>query len=141
METDLKYKEVTAKIIGVFYDVYNELGCGFVEAVYVKAMVMALRQAGLKVETNVAVPVSFRGEVIAEFFADIFVEQVVLLELKAVQSFAPAHEAQLLNYLRATPIEVGLLLNFGPKPEFKRMAFENSRKKGPRMDADERGLE
>ena|SRR5438874_13421131 len=136
----LKHADLTEKIIGVFYQVYNELGFGFLESVYHKAMLVALRALDLHVETKVAVPVWFRGEVIADFEADLMVEGVVLLELKAVQTLVQAHEAQLLNYLRATPIEVGLLMNFGPQPQFKRMAFDNDRKQlRPRICADERG--
>jgi len=124
----LKHKELTEKIIGVFYEVYNELGHGFLESVYEEAMAVALPQAGLKVERQVPLRVTFRGTVIGDFRADLLVESSVLLELKAGRELEPAHEAQLLNYLRATEIEVGLLLNFGPKPQFKRLVFENSRK-------------
>jgi GxxExxY protein len=136
----LKHCDLTEKLIGVFYDVYNELGFGFLESVYQTAMTIALRNKGIEVRTKVPVPVSFRGQVIATFEADVLVENAVLLELKGVQALVPAHEAQLLNYLRATPIEVGLLLNFGPKPQFKRLAFDNERKQlRPRINADERG--
>ncbi len=124
----LKHRELTEKIIGVFYDVYNELGHGFLESVYEEAMAVALPQGGLRVERQVPLRVTFRGIVIGDFRADLLVEDSVLLELKAARDIDPAHEAQLLNYLRATEIEVGLLLNFGPKPQFKRLVFENSRK-------------
>ncbi|HEX4590891.1 MAG TPA: GxxExxY protein [Gemmataceae bacterium] len=122
------YEGLTKRIIGVFYEVYNELGHGFLESVYHKAMVLALRQAGLQVESCVPVPVWFRGELVGAFEADIVVERTVLLELKAAKALESAHEAQTLNYLRATPIEVGLLLNFGPKPQVRRFAFANTRK-------------
>ena len=122
------HKELTDKIIGVFYDVYNELGHGFLESVYETAMVIALREKGINVERQVEIPVWFRGQKIGVFFADLMVENLVIIELKAVRSFDPSHEAQLLNYLRATEIEIGLLLNFGVKPEIKRKIFDNPRK-------------
>src|SRR5882757_4054081 len=109
----MKHEELTQKIIGVFYDVYNELGHGFLESVYETAMVIALEDAGLSVKRQVEVPVWFRGRQIGTFFADLLVEDVVIVELKAVRSIDPSHEAQLLHYLRATEIELGLLLNFG----------------------------
>jgi GxxExxY protein len=123
------HEELTKRIIGVFYEVYNELGHGFLESVYHNAMVLALRQAGLMVESKVPVPVWFRGQQVGAFEVDILVERKVLLELKAVRALESAHEAQTLNYLRATPIEVGLLLNFGPKPQVRRFAFSNTRKR------------
>lgn len=125
----LKHGEITEKIIGVFYDVYNELGFGFLESVYHKAMLIALADAGLSVETQVNLPVFFRGHLVGDFFADILVEQAVILELKSVEELASAHDSQLLNYLKASPAEVGLLLNFGPKPRFKRLVFDNVRKR------------
>jgi GxxExxY protein len=128
--THLKCAELTNRIIGVFYDVYNELGSGFLESVYEEAMFLALNEAGLKTERQVLLRVWFRGRPIKEFKADLVVEGQVILELKAAREFSPNDEPQLLNALRATEIEVGLLLNFGPKPEFKRAVFDNSRKKG-----------
>ena len=125
----LKHRELTEKIIGVFYDVYNELGHGFLESIYEQALAIALVQAGMKVERQVAVSVWFRGQQIGDFRADMRVDGKVLLELKAARAIDEAHEKQLLNYLRATDIEVGLLLNFGVKPQFRRLAYENERKK------------
>src|SRR5688572_3477084 len=125
----LKHKELTETIIGVFYDVYNELGHGFLESVYEKAFEVALTAKGVNVCCQIAVPVWFHGHRVGDFTADLLVERSVLLELKAVRTLDSAHEAQLLNYLRATEIEVGLLFNFGIKREFKRLAFDNSRKK------------
>lgn len=119
---------VTEKVIGVFYDVYNELGCGFLESVYHRSMLVALRQAGLEVDSRVPIPVFFRGEPVGDFEADLVVEGRVIVELKAARMLDPAHETQLLNYLRATPIEVGLLLNFGTKPQMRRLIFDNPRK-------------
>lgn len=132
-----KHRELTEKVIGQFYAVYNELGHGFLESVYAAAMELALREVGLKVEREVRIQVRFRGVVIGEFRADFFVEDCLLLELKATKVLDAADDAQTLNYLRATPIEVALLLNFGPKPEFKRLAFDNARKvlPDPRLSA------
>jgi len=133
-----KHQELTRKIIGVFYEVYNELGHGFLESVYEAAMLIALREAGLKAEAQVPIAVYFRGNRVGDFRADLMVENAILLELKAARALDSSHEAQLLNYLRATQIEVGLLLNFGIKPEFKRLAFDNERKTQPQIAADER---
>ena len=124
----LKHKELTETIIGVFYEVYNELGHGFLESVYEKAFEYALASNNLEVLRQIDVPVWFRGQKVGAFVADVLVNKSVLLELKATRTLDSAHEAQLLNYLRATEIEVGLLFNFGIKPEFRRLVFENSRK-------------
>lgn len=117
MENDshLKHAALTELITGVFFNVYNELGFGFLESVYRKALHMALVEKGLKVETEVAVPVFFRGVNVGDFRADLVVNGCILLELKTAEAIVVAHEAQLLNYLRATSLEVGLILNFGPK--------------------------
>jgi GxxExxY protein len=124
----LKHSGITDKVIGVFYDVYNELGCGFLESTYSHAMVIALRQFGLNAESEMPVPVWFRGEKIGQYFADILAEEKVILELKCARNLESAHEAQLLHYLRATQVEVGLLLNFGLRPQFRRLLFDNDRK-------------
>ena len=129
MKTDLKHGLITDKILKVFYDVYNELGHGFLESVYHRSFVIALESVGLSVCSRVAIPVWFRGNEVGHFQADILVEQCVLLELKAVRTLDSSHRAQLMNYLRATEIEVGLLLNFGEKPEFKRVIFDNLNRK------------
>ena len=120
---------MTETIIGVFFEVYNELGHGFLESVYEKAFEIALTARGLDVRRQIQVPVWFRGQKVGDFVADVLVNQLVLLELKAARSLDSSHEAQILNYLRATEIEVGLLFNFGVKPEFRRLAFDNSRKR------------
>jgi GxxExxY protein len=127
------HQELTARIIRVFYDVYNELGHGFTEPVYHKAMELALRQAALAVEARAKLPVYFRGIEIGVYEADVVVENLVILELKAVKVLEPAHEAQLLHYLKSTRIELGLLLNFGPNPQVRRRIFDNERKqhRGP----------
>ena len=128
-ERGSKYFALTQKIIGVYYDVYNELGTGFLESVYQKSLALALESAGLTVCSRIDIPVWFRGHQVGRFEGDLLVEKCVLLELKAARALDSTHQAQLLNYLRATDIEVGLLLNFGPKPEFKRVAYDNSRKR------------
>ncbi len=131
MNTDrhgFKHGEITEKIIGVFYQVYNELGHGFLESVYEKSLQIALNSIGLKALRQIEIPVWFRGQQVGDFSADLLVESCVLIELKAARALHPAHTAQVLNYLRATDIEVGLLLNFGLKPEFKRLLFDNPRK-------------
>ena len=125
----LKHSELTEKIIGVFYDVSNELGYGFLESTYAEAMVIALAQSGLSAVREVSVPVWFRGQKVGQYFADILVNNAVLLELKTARNLESAHEAQLLHYLRATEIEVGLLLNFGQRRQFRRLLFDNPRKK------------
>ena len=126
--SEMLHHQLTEKIIGVFYEVYNELGDGFLESIYETAMVITLRNKGLKVAQQLEVPVWFRGQQIGLFFADLLVEGVVIVELKAVRSIDPSHEAQLLHYLRSTEIELGLLLNFGVKPEIKRKIYHNPRK-------------
>lgn len=102
----LKYEDLTSRIIGVYYDVYNELGHGFVESVYHNAMLVALTQAELRAESEVALPVTFRGARVGDFRADIVIEGIVLLELKTVQALEKEHLAQLMNYLKATPLEI-----------------------------------
>ncbi len=127
-EGALKHRDLTQRIIGVFFDVYNELGHGFLESVYERSFQLALSDSGLHVLTKIEVPVWFRGKQVGDFEADMLVERCVLIELKAGRALDSAHEAQLLNYLRATEIEVGLLFGFGIKPEFKRLAYDNRRK-------------
>jgi GxxExxY protein len=125
----LKHADVTEKIIGIFYDVYNELGYGFLECVYEESLAIALHQAGLTANRQIPLPVWFRGHKVGEFRADLLVENCVLLELKAARSLDPAHEAQLLHYLKSTEVEIGMLLNFGTRPQFRRLIFDNDRKK------------
>jgi GxxExxY protein len=125
----MKHEEITERIIGVFYEVYNELGHGFLEAIYEEAMVVALAEIGLQVDRQVPVPVRFRGRVIGDYKADLVVEGKVLIELKAVRRLEAAHEAQAIHYLRATDIEVALLLNFGAhRAELRRLILDNERK-------------
>lgn len=132
----LKHAELTEKVIGAFYDVYNELGFGFLERVYHNAMLVALADLGLQAESDVPLQVFFRGRLVGDYVADIFVERCVILELKAADDLSPANDSQLLNYLKASPAEVGLLLNFGPKPRFKRRVFDNDRKRArPKIES------
>ena len=128
MNTDLKQYALTEKIIAVFFEVYNELGHGFLESVYQRSLLVALGETGLTVHSPIDIPVWFRGHQVGCFEGDILVEKCVLLELKAARALDSSHKAQLLNYLRATDIEIGLLLNFGLKPEFKRLIYDNPRK-------------
>ena len=124
----LKHQDVTEAVIKAFYAVYNTLGPGFSERVYHRALAIELRHMSLAVVSEMPIAVFYRGESAGEFFADLVVNDCVVLELKAVKELTDEHEAQLLNYLKATRYEVGLLLNFGPEPKFERRAFDNSRK-------------
>jgi GxxExxY protein len=121
-------EELSGKIIGVFYSVYNTLGHGFLEKVYENAMMIELRKAGLNPEQQKRIDVYYDGEIVGEYFADISVSGLVILELKAAEAIAPEHEAQLLNYLKGTEVELGLLFNFGPKPQFIRRILTNDKK-------------
>lgn len=115
------HEELTEKILKACFEVSNELGCGFLESVYLKALLIALAQAGLKAQAQTPLTVMFRGQPVGDFFPDIIVEDTILLELKAVKALAPEHLAQVMNYLKATGIEVGFLINFGtPKLEYRR---------------------
>jgi GxxExxY protein len=125
---ELLHHDLTQRIIGVYYDVYAELGHGFLERVCQQAMVIALRDAGLRVAERVPFPVMFRGELLGEFFADIVVNDLILAEIKATSVLPPWVEAQALNYLRASPLEVALIMNFGPKREYRRRILTNDRK-------------
>jgi GxxExxY protein len=115
------HSELTGKIIKAFYNVYNELGYGFLEKVYERAMLVELKHQGLACRAQQPIIVFYEDVEVGEYYADILVEGTVILELKAAEGIREEHEAQLLNYLRATDIEVGLLLNFGKKPEHKRI--------------------
>jgi GxxExxY protein len=127
---EAKHKDITELVIQAFYTVYNTLGYGFLEKVYQNALVIELRKLGLEVIPEACIKVYYNGQVVGEYFADLLVAGVVIVEIKAVRTLAPEHEAQLLNYLKATPYEVGLLLNFGPKPQIKRKVYDNERKGG-----------
>ena len=123
-----KYDELTRQIIGVFYDVYNELGYGFLEVVYREAMRLALLEAGMRADAEVSIPVSFRGYIVGVFRADLVVNEAVLVELKTCEQMSRQQESQTMHYLKATQIEVGLLMNFGAKPQFKRFVMDNDLK-------------
>ena len=125
---DFKYKELTEEIIKIFYRVYNKLGYGFLEKIYEKAMIIECKKDNISAVPQYPIKVSYENEIIGEYYADIVVNNEVIIEIKAVRQLAKEHEAQLLNYLKATDIEVGLLLNFGPEPEVRRKAFDNIRK-------------
>ena len=125
---DFQYKELTEKIIEIFYRVYNKLGYGFLEKVYENAMMKEFKTADIPAVSQYAINVVYEDEIIGEYFADILVDNKVIVEIKAAKSLAIENEAQLLNYLKATEIEVGLLLNYGPKPDLKRKVFNNTRK-------------
>ena len=126
---ELKHKDISDKILLTFFKVvYPQLGYGFLEKVYENALFLALRNLGLEVRQQAKIWVYFQDQVVGEYYADLLVEDAVIVELKAASQLTKEHEAQLLNYLRATQHEVGLLLNFGPKPDFCRKAFDNDRK-------------
>ncbi len=125
---DFKYKELTEKIIEIFYRVYNKLGYGFLEKVYENAMMIEFKKEKISAVSQSVIKVLYEGEIVGEYFADILISDKVILEIKVAKNIAEEHEAQLLNYLKATNIEVGLLLNYDPKLNFKRKAFDNTRK-------------
>ena len=118
--TGLLHRELSEQVIGLFYETYNELGFGFLESVYESAFALRLEEAGIGVRRQHPIVVRFRGHVVGEFRADLLIEEVLLVEIKSVQMLLQIHEAQLLNYLKATGIKVGLLCNFGPRPHFRR---------------------
>jgi len=129
LEFQGEQSELTEKVIGVFFQVANELGYGFFESVYRRAMVIALREAGLEVAEEVAIPVWFHGHEVGVFLADIIVNDALILELKAADDISNAAEMQLKHYLRSCSIEVGLVLAFGERAKFRRLIFTNERKK------------
>jgi GxxExxY protein len=122
------HQQLTKRLIGVYYDVYNELGFGFLESVYHRALEIAFEEREIRFRSNAPIAVQYHDRNAGRFFADLLVENVVIVELKACRALDPSHEAQLLNYLRATEVEVGLLFNFGEQPAFKRMVFNSARK-------------
>ncbi len=128
MTASYKHVDITDRILKAFYAVYNTLGYGFLEKVYANALLIELRKLGLKALAQAPIRVFYAREVVGEYFADLVVEDAVIVELKAVQALTEEHDAQLLNYLKATRFEVGLLLNFGPKPQVKRKVYDNTRK-------------
>ena len=127
-ESSNKHSELTETIIGVFYDVYNELGYGFLESVYRNSLRLALVEKNFLVEQEVPVSVFFRGKNVGDFRADLVVNGVLLLELNTAEKIIPAHKSQVINYLRSTALELGLILNFGPTPQVRRLMLDNIRK-------------
>jgi len=124
MNTDYRHSQTTERIIGAAYSVYNELGHGFAERVYENALALEMVGAGLSVHCQQPIQVLYRGQVVGDYVADLVVADKVIVEVKAVAGLDGAHEAQLINYLKATGIEVGLLINFGPQIEIKRRIFD-----------------
>jgi GxxExxY protein len=128
-EPEYRHRDLTNQIIGYFYDVYNLLGYGFLEKVYENPLALRLRKSGLTVQQQLPISVYFDGEVVGQYYADMVVNEAVLPEIKATRTTSEEHHAQLVNYLKATKYEVGLLLNFGASPKVTRKAFDNYRKK------------
>jgi GxxExxY protein len=124
-----KHSKLTGQIIAAFYDVYNALGSGFLEKVYENALAYELRQRGHDVKQQIAIDVTYKDVVVGHYVADLLVDGTVVVEMKAVEKLAPAHSAQLINYLRATGLEIGLLLNCGPQPEVRRKIYDKARTK------------
>ena len=125
MET-YKHAETTELILKCFYNVYNQLGYGFLEKVYENALYFELKSMGLFVEKQKRINVFYKEQLVGEYYADLIVSDSVIIEIKAAESLCEEHEFQLINYLKATEIEIGLLLNFGKKPQIKRKIFSNS---------------
>ena len=123
------HQELTKSIIGIYYNVYNELGYGFLEKVYHKAMIIELNKNGYEVEHEKKIEVFYKNEVVGIYIPDLIINKAVILELKCVEYLIEAHENQLINYLKATDCEVGLVLNFGKDPQFRRKIFTNDLKK------------
>jgi GxxExxY protein len=124
----MKYEEITEKVLSAFYKVYNTLGYGFLERVYTNALNIELENMGLSVEMEQKIVVYYYDKVVGYYKADMLVENLIIVECKANSTLAEENEYQLLNYLKATNIEVGLLLNFGSKPQVKRKLFDNTKK-------------
>lgn len=125
---ELLHEDLTDSIIKTFFDVYNELGYGFLEKVYQNSLFIELKNRGFKVEAQKQIKVYYKNVAVGQYYADLVVNDLIILELKAAEGIIKEFEFQLINYLKATEIEVGLLLNFGMKPEFRRKVFKNSRK-------------
>ena len=126
--TDLLHKEISKPILQVFYEVYNHLGYGFLEKVYQNAMYFELKSQGYEVEAQKQIKVYYKNRLVGEYYADLVIEGTIIVELKACQCLLSSHVAQLMNYLKSTSIEVGLVLNFDETPDFKRLVYTNNRK-------------
>jgi GxxExxY protein len=127
---DLIHEDLTDRIIGAFYEVYNSLGYGFLEKVYENSLCAEFDNMGLPYVQQLPIKVHYRGRVVGEYFADLVVDEVVIVEVKAVKTVLPQHEAQLLNYLKATGLEVGLMLNFGPRARVVRKVLQDRQRPG-----------
>ncbi len=127
MAEEYLHSKLTEELIGVFYEVYNELGFGFLEKVYQNAMYLELKNRNYFVEAQKQINVSYKDIIVGEYFADLIVNRCVIIELKASEVLVQENELQLINYLKATEIEVGLLMNFGKKPEIRRKIFSNKK--------------
>lgn len=125
MNDNYKYSDITSLVLKAFFNVYNELGYGFLEKVYENALLIELNELGLKAEQQVRINVLYGKRIVGDYFVDIVVNELVILELKAIEKLNSIHEVQLVNYLKATDIEVGLLLNFGKEPQYKRKVLSN----------------
>ncbi len=123
------HQEITSKVLASFYKVYNSLGYGFLEKVYENALYYELTGNGLNCRKQVPITVHYEGVIVGDYYADIIVENLIIIEIKAAESIVEAHENQLINYLKATEMEVGLLLNFGKNPQFSRKIYTNEKKK------------
>jgi GxxExxY protein len=127
--TNFLHKSLSDSILKVYYEVYNELGYGFLEKVYQNAMYFELKSQGYKVEAQKQIKVYYKSQIVGEYYADLIIDDLITLELKACECLMDEHQAQLLNYPKATKVEIGMLLNFGTTPEFKRLIYTNDRKK------------
>jgi len=128
MNDSFKHIDITKKILKAYYKVYNILGYGFLEKVYENSLFIELISMGLYVEKQRKISVFYEDHIVGEYYADLIVDNCVVIELKVAVCLCEAHESQLINYLKATEMEVGLLLNFGKEPEFKRKVFSNDKK-------------
>ncbi|MBT0651809.1 GxxExxY protein [Geobacter luticola] len=124
---EFKHTDITERVIKAVYTVFASLGSGFLEKVYENALMLELAQEGLLAQQQVPLSVRYRNQIVGEFFVDILVNDTVILELKAIEALQPIHEVQLVNYLKATDLEVGLLINFGPKIEIRRRVCSNKK--------------
>ncbi len=129
MDNLTQLNELTDRVIKCFFKVYNTLGYGFLEKVYERALFIELNKIGIKVECQKSIKVHYDNQIIGDYYADIMVDNTVIIELKAVEILCEQHELQLINYLKATDVEFGLLLNFGKRPEIRRKIFSNNLKK------------
>ncbi len=132
---EYKHSQLTSEILRTFFDVYNKLGYGFLEKVYENALAFALRKQGYKVEQQLAIKVFYEGCIVGEYFADILINDIVIVEIKVASEIAKIHEMQLVNYLKATGKEIGLLLNFGPKAECRRKIYELRQHKDDQVES------